>query len=209
MPSLRVPPTLRKSKKGKEKWTDEFLGEAPDIARAIELSAETVSNKLKGNRTQLGALCARLVGECVHEIRRSRQLWAQFFTPYKRAVTWPTVAEIQPFLVKSNDELVAMIPPPSRDERPKNDPARYVRFFSMLSDCGVGRLHFLLLPELTVTTARTWWKDAIEEMVEAKFPSLLKNPVWVRELKRVSTGTRADMLKELKDYSENKVKQFA
>lgn len=208
MPSLRVPPTLRRSKKGREKWTDEFLGETPDIARAVELSAESVSAKLKDNRTQLGARCAQLVGECVHEIKRSRHLWTQFFTSYKVAVSWPTLAEIQPCLGKSMDELVAMIPPPSRDTRPKDDPTRHVRFFSMLAECGSERLHFLLLPELTAKTARTWWKDAIEKMVEARFSSLLQNPGWTRELKAVSSGTKADMLKELKDYSQNKVKQF-
>lgn len=58
-------------------------------------------------------------------------------------------------------------------------------------------------------TARAWWKGAIEKMVEAKFPMLLQNPIWERELKAVSRKTKADMLKELEDYSENKVKQFA
>jgi hypothetical protein len=89
-----------------------------------------------------------------------------------------------------------------------DDTNRLLRFFCMVSGCGSERLHFLLLPKLTSQTTRKWWKGAIENMLEAKYSALLQSPVWFRELKKASTGTKADMLKELKDYSANKVKQF-
>ena len=53
--------------------------------------------------------------------------------------------------------------------------------------------------------ARKWWKEAIEQMVENRFPALLESPTWVKLLKKVSSGTEADMFKELKDYSSGKV----
>ena len=178
MPSLRVPPKrVRSRKRANPKWVDPFLGDSVEIAQAIELSADTVGAKISDNRTRLGALCAQLVGECVQEIKRSRYLWTVYFTPYKIAVIWPTRAQIKPFIGKSLDELLAMVPMPSRPRRASDDPDRHVRFFSMQSECGSERLHFLLLPELTVKTARTWWKDAIEQMVEARFSSLLQTRV--------------------------------
>ena len=42
----------------------DFTADAEAIAEAIELSAETVGDKLTDNRVRLGALCARLVAEC-------------------------------------------------------------------------------------------------------------------------------------------------
>ena len=77
-----------------------FTADATAIADAIELSAKTVGDKITDNRTRIGALCARLVGECVHEIRRARDLWMNLFIPYGRPVVWPTRCEIEPFLVK-------------------------------------------------------------------------------------------------------------
>jgi hypothetical protein len=209
MPSLRVPPTLRKSKKGKSKWIDPFLGDSPDISQAIELSAQTIGAKVTDNRTRLGALCARLVGECVHEIKRARGLWTRLYTPYGRSVAWPTQQDIQPFLGKNLNEVIASIRQPRRDGQNEDEIERHVRFFCLLSDCGSERLHFLLLPELTSKTAPTWWKSAIEKMVEARFPALLQQPCWEKELKAASRGTKADKRKELKDYCVGKVKQFA
>ena len=84
-----------------------------------------------------------------------------------------------------------------------------LRTFCILYGCGFDRVHFLALPDLTPGTASVWWKAAIEKMVEARFPSLLQHPAWENELKGVSTGTKADMRKELKDYCIGKVKQFA
>jgi hypothetical protein len=58
---------------------------------------------------------------------------------------------------------------------------------------------------LTREEARRWWKNAIEK----RFPMLLRLPMWRDELRAVSSGTDADMRKELKDYCREKVKQFA
>ncbi len=82
--------------------------------------------------------------------------------------------------------------------REKITVGEHVRFFCMQAGCGEEQLHFLLLPELNERTASRWWKGAIEEMLERRFPQLLKQPVWARELKKVSSGTEADMRKELK-----------
>ena len=79
----------------------------------------------------------------------------------------------------------------------------------MCANCGQKRLDFLLLPELTKATAQQWWKKGVEKMVVSRFPELLKHLLWEKELKAVSRGTKADMLKELKDYCVGKVKQFA
>ena len=84
----------------------------------------------------------------------------------------------------------------------------YLRLFCMTQDGGIERLHFLWLPGLTKATARRWWKGAIEQMVESRFVELLNNPLWLRELRAVSSGTEADMRKELKDYCREKVNQF-
>jgi hypothetical protein len=42
-----------------------------------------------------------------------------------------------------------------------------------------------------------------------RFPTLLQQPLWRKELRAVSSGTEADMRKESKDYCRDKVKQFA
>jgi hypothetical protein len=78
MPSLRVPPKQVKSKKGRNrKWLDPYLGDSVSISQAIELSADTVGAKISDNRTRLGALCARLVGECVQDVKRARAFRAE------------------------------------------------------------------------------------------------------------------------------------
>jgi hypothetical protein len=208
MPSLRAPPKqIRSRKRANIKWVDPFLGDSVNIAQGIELSADTVGAKMSDNRTRLGSLCARLVGECVQEIKRARALWAHYFTPYDRPVPWPTRKQIEPFRRKSLDELIAGIEPFTADE--EKSILWYVRAFCMQGDCGVQRLDSLVLPELTRKTADNWWKVAIEKMVEARFPALLQQPLWRKELTAVSSGTEADMRKELKDYCRDKVKQFA
>jgi len=207
MPSLRVrPKQVKSAKRTKEKWIDPFLGNSVAIAEAVELSADTIGGKLSDNRTRLGALCAGLVGECVQEIKRARRLWAHYFTPYDDPILWPTRKQIERFREKSFDELIAGIEPFAPGE--ERSVEGYVRFFCMESDCGVERLDSLLLPELTRETAVRWWKGAIEKMVEARFPALLQQPLWRKELTAVSSGTDADMRKELKDYCRDKVKQF-
>jgi hypothetical protein len=208
MPSLRVPPKrIKSTKRANEKWIDPFLGNSVAIAQAVELSADTVGAKMSDNRTRLGALCAGLVGECVQEIKRARALWAHYFTPYDDPILWPTRKQIEPFREKSFDELIAGIEPFTQGK--ERSVEGYVRFFCMQADCGVERLDFLLLSELTRETAAKWWKGAIEKMVEARFPALLQQPLWLKELKAVSSGTEADMRKELKDYCRDKVRQFA
>ncbi|MEN3371174.1 MAG: hypothetical protein V7609_3317 [Verrucomicrobiota bacterium] len=208
MPSLRVPPKqIRSKKRGNHKWVDPFLGDSVHIAQGIELSADTVGAKISDNRTRLGALCARLVGECVQETKRARALWAHYFTPYERPVLWPTRNQIEPFRRKSFDELIAGIEPFTPGQ--ERSISRHVRFFCLQADCGVDRLDSLLLAELTRETADKWWKGAIEKMVEGRFPALLQEPSWRKELTAVSSGTAADMRKELKDYCREKVKQFA
>jgi hypothetical protein len=134
-------------------------------------------------------------------------VWSKFFTPYGKPIIWPARHQIQPFLGKSVDELIAGISLPSRSKT--RTTADNIRSFCLLGGCGWERLHFLLLPELTRENAGMWWKNAIEKMVEARFPSLLQDPLWLKDLKAVSSGTRADMRKELKDYCREKVKQFA
>jgi len=208
MPALRVPPVLHKSKRSKGKWIDPFVGDSPEIAKVIELSADSVGAKISDNRKRIGGLCARLVGECINEIKRARRLWAHFFTPYGRPVLWPTREQVEPFLGKTQNELIAGIGI-SRLVAEERTMEGYVRSFCLLGDCGVERLHFLLLPELTCEKANVWWKNAVEKMIAGRFPDLLLQPVWVRELRAVSSGTEADMLKELKDYCRDKVKQFA
>lgn len=208
MPSLRVPPRLRKARNGSAKWSDPFLGNAPKISEAIGLSADTVGAKISDNRGRLGGLCAHLVGECVHEIKRARALWAHFFTGYGREVPWPTKAQVEPFRAKTLDELIVGIKQP-RPTDPDERMESYVRSFRLLAECGVDRLHFLLLKDLTREEAGQWWKGAIEKMIEERFPALLEQPSWREELRAVSSGTRADMRKELKDYCREKVKQFA
>ena len=186
-----------------------FTADAKAIADAIDLSAATVGDRLKDNRRRLGALCARLVGECVHEIARARTLWADEFIPYGRSVVWPTTEDIEPFLGTSRDGLIAGIKASHQNDEDSETMESHLRFFCLLADCGVERLHFLTLPELTAETASKWWKGAIEKMVEARFPILFGQPSWENELKAVSRGTKADMRKELKDYCVGKVKQFA
>jgi hypothetical protein len=201
MPSLRVRPKQVKSvKRKKEKWIDPFLGNSVAIAEAVELSADTIGGKLSDNRTPLGARCAGLVGECVQDIKRARTLWAQ-------NIVWPTQRQVAPFRKKNIDDLIAGIRPFT--QRKRRDIEDYLRFFCMEADCGVERLDALLLPELTRETAAKWWKGAIEKMVDARFPAILQQPLWLKELTAVSRGTEADMRKELKDYCRDKVKQFA
>lgn len=162
---------------------------------------------MSDNRTRLGALCAGLVGECVQEIKRARALWAHHFTPYDRPILWPKRKQIESFRGQNINELIARIEPFTQGK--ERSVEGYVRFFCMESDCGVERHDSLLLPELTRETAAKWWKGAIEKMVEARFPALLLQPLWLKELSTVSSGTEADMRKELKDYCRDKVKQFA
>lgn len=207
MPSLRVPPKLLKSSKRKKlKWNDPFVSDSAEIAQAIELSANAVGTKISDNQSRLGGLCARLVGECVHEIKSARSFWTLYFTPYGRTPVWPSREQVKQFREMSMDDLIASIGNCGRVEEGTVDD--HVRIFCIQGGCGKERLHFLLLPELTRQAATVWWKGAIEKMVEDRFPELLKQPVWVRELKKVSTGTEADMRKELKDYCRDKVKQF-
>lgn len=208
MPSLRVPPRqIKSTKRTKEKWIDPFLGDSVAIAQAVELSADTIGAKISDNRTRLGALCAGLVGECVQEIIRARTLWAHYFTPYNRPILWPKRKQVESFRGQNINELIAGIEPFRKGE--ERSVEGHVRFFCMQFDCGVERLDSLLLPELTRETAIKWWKGAIEKMVEARFPALLQQPLWFKELSAVSSGTKADMRKELKDYCRDKVKQFA
>lgn len=152
MPSLRVPPKLRKSKKGRGKWTDPFLGDAPKISASIELSADTIGAKISDNRGQLGGRCAQFVGQCVHEIKRARALWAHFFTPYGREVLGPTPEQVEPFRGKSQDVIAG---------------------------------------------------------IELSWPANEPGGSMKSHLRAVSSGTEADMRKELKDYCRDKVKQFA
>src|SRR5260370_1595691 len=49
MPALRVPPRLRESRYGRDKWIDPFLGDAPGIRNGNELSADTVGPKIFDN----------------------------------------------------------------------------------------------------------------------------------------------------------------
>lgn len=207
MPSLRVPPMLLKSRKRRRlKWNDPFVRDSAEIAKAIELSVNAVGTKISDNQSRLGGLCARLVGECVHEIKRARAFWALYFTPYGRTPVWPSREQVEQFREMSMDDLIASIGncAPVQEGIVED----HVRFFCMQAGCGKERLDFLLLPELTGQTAKDWWKGAIEKMTEDRFPQLLKQSVWVRELKKVSSGTEADMRKELKDYCRDKVKQF-
>ncbi len=143
----------------------------------------------------------------MHEIKRARRYWALYFTPYGQTPVWPTRKQIDQFRVETIEDYTATIG--SDLPREKITLGEHVRFFCMQAGCGEERLHFLLLLELNEQTASTWWKGAIEEMVERRFPQLLRQPAWVRELKKVSSGTDADMRKELKDYCRDKVKQFA
>lgn len=183
-----------------------FTADAAAIADQIELSAETVGDRLTDNRKRIGALCAGLVAECVDEILRARHLWAGMFARRNHEVVWPSPQQIAPYLNLSLDELLAEKEGKARDAQ---SGIANLTFFSLCRGGGVQRLPFLCLPELTPASARQWWKQAIEGMVEARFPSLLEQPAWEKELKAVSSGTRADMLKELKDYSRDKVRQFA
>lgn len=208
MPSLRVPPKpVRSRKRSKQKWIDPFLGDSIEVAQAIELSANTIGARISDNRTRLGALCAGLVGECVQEIKRARWMWATYFTPYKRPIRWPTHKQIQPFSELDIDQLIARFEPFTPGK--KRSISSYISFFCMQAECGAERLHFLVLKDLTRKEAANWWKNAIEKMIEARFRALLNQPLWARELKAVSSGTTADMRKELKDYCRDKVKQFA
>jgi hypothetical protein len=184
-----------------------FSADAKAIGEAIELSAETVGGNLQDNRKRIGALCAQLVGECVDEITRSRSLWCNPFTRYNRPVVWPTTEQIKPFFGKNAHQLISESNVPLGPG--KETMETRLLFFCVLDGCGAERLHFLTLPDLTTQTASIWWKGAIEKMVEARFPSLVNLPAWEKELRAVSTGTKADMLKELKDYCIGKVKQFA
>jgi hypothetical protein len=207
MPSLRVPPKPISKSRMRQKWIDPFLGDSVNVAHAIELSANTVGAKITDNRTQIGSLCAQLVGECVQEIQRARYLWSNLFIPYGKPVVWPTLKEIEPYLgmAKVDDVMADVKREPSRQPRGMKE---HLRFFCLLEGCGANRLHFLILKDLTKAEALNWWKGAIEKMVEQKFPDLMQHPNWIRELKRVSSGTVADMRKELKDYCRDKVKQF-
>ena len=189
-----------------------FTANAKEIVKAIELSAETVGAGLHYNRTLFDALTAKLVGECVDEIVRTRKHWSDLFVRRGVPVLWPTKEQIKPFqafcgkgvdVVLSGTEKVKSIK--SAEDNMKS----HLRFFCILTDCGVDRIHFLVLKELTQWESLNWWKGAVEKMVEAKFPTLLQQPVWKGELKKVSSGTQSDMLHELKKFCVGKVKQFA
>jgi len=182
-----------------------YTADAKTIANQIELSAETVGDRLTDNRKRIGALCAGLIAECVDEIIHARSLWARFFTQRDKEVIWPALADIQPYVTKTTDQLLSK----KIDVMKEPHQEFHLRFFCLCHGGGQERLHFLCLPELTQSSSPHWWKHAIETMVEARFPALLEQPAWFKELKAISTGTRADMLKELKDYSREKVKQFA
>jgi hypothetical protein len=149
----------------------------------------------------------RLIGECVQEIRYARSIWENLFTPYQKQVEWPTPEQIKPLQGKSRDDILSECRAEKIDET--SEVEKHLRFFCIVRNCGEERLHFLILPELIRQSDPRWWKLAIEKMVEDRFPALLQIPIWVEELKAVSRGTKADMLKELKDYSRDKVKQFA
>lgn len=185
-----------------------FTADAAAIADAIQLSAESVGSKLTDNRVRLGALCARLVAECVNEIKQARSAWARFYVLRTREVVWPTRELIAPLIGSTVGDLLREKTPAAPLPGSAEEMTFHLKFFCTLADCGVERLHLLTLPELAVSTAPVWWKEAIEKMLEARFPKLLETPSWLECLKAVSTGTKADMLKELKDYSRDKVRQF-
>jgi hypothetical protein len=189
-----------------------FSANAKEIAKAVELSAETVGAGLHDNRTPLGALTAKLVGECVDEITRTRKHWSDLFAQRGAPVMWPTQEQIKPFLAfrgKGEDAVLAGIEKVKNIKNAEDNMKSHLRFFCILSGCGVDRIHFLALEELTQKESPHWWKKAIEKMVEVKFPKLLEQPVWKTELKKVSSGTQSDMLHELKKFCVGKVKQFA
>ncbi|MBE0543582.1 MAG: hypothetical protein IH623_19730 [Verrucomicrobia bacterium] len=187
-----------------------FTADAAEIAVAIELSAESIGGKLTDNRVRLGALCARLVAECVHEIKLARDAWADLSAWDQHEVIWPTQEQVQRLMGKSIDDILGTRKEGINQNAHDGDElGSHLELFCMFAECGVARLHFLTLPELTAAAAPLWWKGAIEKMVEARFPKLLEIPSWLECLQAVSTGTKPDMLKELKDYSRDKVKQFA
>ena len=121
-----------------------FTADAKAIAEAIELSAETVGGKLTDNRVRLGALCARLVAECVHEIRLARDNWVRIFTQRQQEVPWPTREQIQPLRGKSAAEIIT-----GRKTRP--DEERYneklllpkLEFFCVMGVAGPSGCIFL------------------------------------------------------------------
>jgi hypothetical protein len=139
--------------------------------------------------------------------------WAEGEEPRPDPVVWPTPRQIKPFVGKSLREALALRAPffgGLRKQAPAQSHLESKLFvFTCLPGCGSDRLHFLCLPDLTAATAKTWWKQAIEPMIVAKFPELLERPAWLKELKAASSGTKSDMLKALKDYCRGKVKQFA
>jgi hypothetical protein len=125
---------------------------------------------------------------------------------------WPTQEQIKPFLAfrgKGEDAVLSGIERVKNIKTAEDNMKSHLRFFCILTDCGVDRIHFLALEELTQKESPNWWKKAIEKMVEAKFPKLLQQPVWKKELKKVSSGTQSDMLHEFKKFCIGKVKQFA
>src|SRR5690242_19277504 len=67
---------------------------------------------------------------------------------------WPTREQIEPFLGKSHDELIAGIETPIRDEDPSKSMERHLRFFCLLADCGVDRLHFLTVLASIIRTGK-------------------------------------------------------
>lgn len=192
-----------------------FTANAKEIAAAIELSSETVGARLHDNRTLLGALTAKLIGECVDEIIKTRRQWERIFRPEGWSVIWPTHEQIKPFLKfkgKNIDAADGVLQEMGKVHLIKTNEDKLnasLRFFCMLNGCGIDRIHFLALNELTKYESKKWWKEAIEPMVEAKFPALLKEPLWNRELVKISNGTEKDMLHELKKYCAGKVSQFA
>lgn len=191
-----------------------FTADAKAIAGMIQLSADTVGARLTDNRVRLGALCARLVGECVHQITLVRNRWMRGEQHRPFPLVWPTLKQIEPYVGRSVAEIIALREA-SLTGRHQHTSDRAQRHFdsklALFAMNGRGReLHFLCLPDLSKATEGTWWKQAIEPMVEEKFPALMDQPVWLNELKAVTDGgTDSAMLKALKDYSRKKVRQFA
>lgn len=85
-----------------------ITADARAIAGAIELSADSIGGRLTDNRVRLGALCVRLVGECVHEINYVRYYWRRKADQKKIPVVWPTLRQIKPYTGKSQTEVLKM-----------------------------------------------------------------------------------------------------
>ena len=186
----------------------EFTADAERISKAVQLSSNCLTQNLTEARGRLGSLAGALVADSVEEVHYARRVWKMNFEPYGEPVRWPEQDDVNPFLGKSSHQIIADLQVTIKSGRKFINDDWQVKLRAFCRNptrAGSGRLHFLLLPELTSQTASIWWKEALEKMIEAKFDSLRGFPIWDELGAATDNGTDRARLWTLKKYCVGKV----